>query len=154
MRAAVVTSVVAGLALPAHADRAVHGSLGVGSSLLLTGAEGDHLRFDAALDLKPGSRYGAVLAWRGFDGDHRGLVTAGLAYEGGAARPRLVLDLHADLGVDLDHRIPAAGGGVRATLMIYGPAALVFDLTALAVIDGLDHSRLQLAGATLLAARW
>ena len=138
----------------ARADRPLHGSVGFGGALLTTGAEGDRLRLDASFDLKLRSRYGVLAAWRAFDEDHHGLVTAGLIYEGAAARPRLVLDLHADLGLDLDHTRPALGGGIRATLMIVGPTAVVVDSGALLVVDGVDGTRLQLQTALSLAARW
>ncbi len=138
----------------ARADRPLHGSVGFGGALLTTGAEGDRLRLDASFDLKLRSRYGFLAAWRAFDQDHHGLVTAGLTYEGAAARPRLVLDLHADLGIDLDHTRPALGGGIRATLMIVGPTAVVVDSGALLVVDGVDGTRLQLQTALSLAARW
>lgn len=146
--------VSAGAMGSARAERPLHGSVGFGGALLTTGAEGDRLRLDASFDLKLRSRYGLLAAWRAFDADHRGLVTAGLAYEGAAARPRLVLDLHADLGVDLDHTRPVLGGGIRATLMVVGPTAVVLDSGALLVVDGVDGTRLQLQTALSLAARW
>ncbi len=151
MRTLVVAVLLAGTA---HAERPLHGSVGVGGTLIATGSRGDRLRLEAAFDLKLRSRYGFVAAWRAFDDTHHGLVTAGLTFEAGAARPRLVLDLHADLGVDLDHRTPLVGGGIRSTLMIIGPTALVFDGGGYLVIDGFDHTRLQLQSALLLAARW
>jgi hypothetical protein len=147
-------AVVCLLASVAHADDRLHGSVGAGSTLVMTGAEGDRFRFDASFDLKPRSRFGLLLAWRAFDPAHRGLVTAGISYEGAASRPRLVLDLHADVGIDLDRPAPLGGGGVRATLMIIGPLAAVLDTGAFLVLDGIDGTRLQLQGATLLAARW
>src|SRR4051812_47098383 len=102
------------VAAPGSASaRPFHGSLGGGTTLLLTGDHGDRNRFELEADLEPQSRFGALLAWRGFDGDHDGILDAGLIYEAGAARPRLVLDLHADLGYDLDQRAPMAGGGIR-----------------------------------------
>jgi hypothetical protein len=139
---------------PAAAERDWHGSVGAGSSLVLTGSGGDRFRFDAALDVKPGSRYGVGLAWRAVDADHRGLVIAGVVYEGAAARPRLVLDLHGDVGVDLDAEAPLAGGGVRGTLTLLGPVGLVLDGGAYVVFDGIDDSRLQLQTSTLLVVRW
>lgn len=145
---------VVALASLAEADRGLHGSAGIGGTLVMTGARGDRLRLDATFDLKPRSRYGFVLGWRAFDEDHHGLVTAGLAYEGAASRPRLVLDLHADIGFDLDTRRPLVGGGLRTTLMIIGPFGVVLDTGGYLVIDGVDNSRLQLQGATLLSARW
>jgi hypothetical protein len=145
---------VALAAVSARAERPLHGSLGAGSTLIATGAEGDRFRFDLALDVKPWSRYGFVLGWRAFDVDRRGLVTAGLVYEGAAARPRLVLDLRAELGVDLDRPAPAAGGGLRTTLTLIGPLALALDTAAYLVIDGIDGTRLQLQGSTAVVVRW
>ncbi len=153
MRAAGVL-VVALAAVPAHAERPLHGSFGGGSTLLATGAEGDRFRFDLALDVKPWSRYGLVVGWRAFDGDRHGLVTGGLVYEGAAARPRLVVDLRVELGVDLEHPAPAAGGGVRATLTLIGPLGLAFDGAGYLVIDGIDGTRLQLQGSTAVVVRW
>ncbi len=65
-----------------------------------------------------------------------------------------MIDLHADLGVDLDHRAPLAGGGIRTTLGIIGPVGIVLDGGGYLVIDGSDNTRLQLQSALLLAARW
>lgn len=135
-------------------DRPFHGSVGAGSSLALTGAGGDHFRYDVSIDFKPKSRYGVTLGWRQFDGDHRGLLVAGIVYEGAAARPRLVLDLHADAGVDLARPAPLVAGGVRATLAVIGPLAIMFDLTGYVILDGVDDSRFQLATSTLVAFTW
>lgn len=149
-----------GLAIPSAAaestppERTVHGSAGAGGSILITGSQGDRFRFDVVLDLKPRSRYGVLLAWRAFDAEHRGLVTAGLLFEGAAARPTLVLDLHADVGVDLDQRAPLIGGGIRPTLQIIGPLGLVYDGGAYLILDGVESSRLQLQSTLLLVARW
>ena len=152
MRALLVVGV---LASPARADgRPLHGSAGAGGSLAITGAEGDRLRFDVAIDVSPRSRYGVTLGWRQFASDHRGLLVAGVLYEGAAARPRLVLDLHVDAGVDLDRPAPLVAAGVRPTLALVGPLALVFDLSAYVILDGVDDSRFQLASSTLLALRW
>ncbi len=95
-----------------------------------------------------------LLAWRAFDDVHRGLVTAGLAFEAGASRPRLVIDLHADVGVDLDQRAPLIGGGLRTTIGIIGPLAIVYDGGAYLILDGFDDSRFQLMSTLLVAARW
>jgi hypothetical protein len=143
-------------ATPAHAEpaRRFHGSVGAGGALLLTGDLGDRARLEASADVKLGGRFGALAAWRAFDDHHRGLVAAGLVFEAGAARPRLVLDLHADLGADLDARAPLAGGGIRTTLAIVGPLGVVLDSGAYLVIDGLDDTRLQLQSSASLAARW
>jgi len=154
MRLVVVASLL--LASHAHAqpDRPWHGSVGAGSSLALTGAAGDHFRYDVAIDVMPKSRYGVTLGWRQFDEDHRGLLVGGIVYEGAAARPRLVLDLHADAGVDLALPAPLVGGGIRATLAVIGPLALVFDFSAYIILDGVDNSRFQLASSTLAAIKW
>ncbi len=144
------------LAATAHADeRPWHGSVGIGGSLVIVGDQGDRNRVDVAIDLKPASRYGVSLAWRATDKDHHdGLLIAGLVYEGAASRPRLVLDLHADVGFDLDARRPLLGGGIRPTLMIYGPLGLVFDTGVYVIVDGIDGTRVQLMSSTLLAVRW
>jgi hypothetical protein len=143
----------------ARAERGLHGSAGAGGALLATGARGDRARgdrarIDAAVDVKLRGRLGVLAAWRAWDREHRGIVTAGAVYEAGAARPRLVLDLHADLGADLDARAPVAGGGLRATLAIAGPIGAVLDGCALLAIDGVEHTRLQLQGSALVAVRW
>lgn len=132
----------------------MHGSIGAGPSLALTGAEGDRLRYDVALDIKPSGRYGLTVGWRQFDTERRGLLVAGVVYEGGAARPRFVLDLHAGAGVDLAIPAPLVAGGIRPTLAIVGPLALVFDLSAYVILDGVDNSRLQIASSTLVAFTW
>lgn len=138
------------VASTAHADRPWHGSAGAGTSTALTGDGGDHLRFDIGIDVKPRSRYGATVGWRQFDEDHRGLLVAGIVYEGAAARPRLVLDLHAGAGVDLDRPAPLVVAGIRPTLKVIGPLAIVFDFSAYVVLDGVDDSRLQLASSALV----
>ncbi len=148
MRVAIVAVL---LSSRAYADRPLHATAGAGSSIAITGAEGDHLRYDIAIDLKPKSRYGVTAGYRQFDGDHRGLLVGGLVYEGAAARPRLVLDLHVDAGVDLAHPAPLVGAGARATLSVVAPLAIVFDLSAYVIIDGIDHSRFQLTSSALLA---
>ncbi len=142
---------------PPPPRRPFHGSIGVGGDLLLTGSEGDRNRLDAAFDFKFHSRLGVTLSWRAIEpratDHHRGLVMGGLVFEGAASRPRLVLDLHGELGADLDARRPLFGGGIRPTLGIIGPLGLVFDSGLYFVIDGF-HSRLQLQTSTLLVARW
>jgi len=137
----------------AHA-RPWHGSVGAGGALVGTGAGDDRGRLEIALDLKPGIRFGGVLAWRAFDENHDGLVMAGIVYEGAASRPRLVLDLHADLGADLDARAPLVGGGIRTTLTIIGPLGVALDSGAYLIIDGIDNTRLQLQSSALVVARW
>jgi hypothetical protein len=138
----------------ALADRPWHGSVGVGGALVLTGERGDRQRGEVAIDIKPRSRFGVIAAWRAFDKDRDGLVMAGIVYEGAAARPRLVLDLHAEAGFDLDVRAPLAGGGVRSTLTIIGPLGVAFDTGAYLVLDGVDDVRMQIQTNALVVGRW
>jgi len=142
------------LAPPAFADRPIHGSVGGGTSFLLTGAGGDRNRFELELDIEPASRFGGLIAWRAFDPDHHGLLLGGLIYEGAAARPRLVLDLHADAGIDLDVTAPVLGGGLRTTLTIWRFIGLALDTGAYLVIDGVDNTRLVIATSASAVARW
>lgn len=147
-------AILCALTASAHADRGVHGSIGGGSALLLTGHDDNRFRFELEVDIKPASRYGGFVAWRGFDDEHRGMLLGGLVYEAGAARPRLVLDLHADAGADLDQRAPVVGGGIRTTLTIVGPIGIALDSGAYLVIDGVDDTRLRLMGSTSIVGRW
>lgn len=151
MRAALL---VLALSATAHADGALHGSAGGGGALLLSGAQGDRLRLDVAVDVKLRSRFGVLLAARALDVERAGLVMAGVTYEGAAARPRLVLDLFAAAGVDVAARAPLVGGGLRTTLAIYQMLGVVLDLGGYLVIDGLADTRLQIQSSTLLVVRW
>ena len=153
MRAIAILGVCA-LATPAAAERTVHGSIGGGSSLWLTGHGDDRSRFELALDVKPASRWGGLVAWRGVDPDHRGLLLGGVVYEAGAARPRLVIDLHGDAGVDLDVWAPVVGGGVRTTLTVWGPFGIGLDGGAYLVIDGIEDTRLVIATSASAVIRW
>ncbi len=149
MRSLVVVALLAGVA---HADRPLHGSIGGGTTLLLTGDNGDRQRFETEVDLEPHSRWGGLLAWRGWDDKHSGIVDAGVIYEAGAARPRLVLDFHGDAGFDLDQKAPMVGGGLRAVIMIVKPIGVALDTGGYLVIDGIDSTRLQLASGISLVA--
>lgn len=153
MKALVIAGVLAAPAW-ASADRPVHGSAGAGAAFLWTGADGDRYRYELELDLEPRSRFGGLVAWRGFDADHHGMLLAGLVYEAGAARPTLVVDLHADVGADLDQRAPVFGGGIRTTLTIWGPFGVALDGGAYLVIDGVDNTRLAIASSTSAVVRW
>ena len=154
MRAALALALAVVLALAggARADR-FHGSASAGGTLLLTGADGDRQRAELELDGEDG-RLGALVAWRGFDRGHAGLVTAGLVYEAAAARPRLVLDLHGDAGLDLDQRAPVIGGGARTLLLVVGPLGIALDAGAYLVIDGIDHTRLAIATGGAITLAW
>ena len=142
----------------AHADdRSVHGSVGGGGQLLLTGeGDGSRLRLEGEADLLPGGRFdrfGALVAIRAVDRTHHGLLCAGLVFEPAASRPRLALDLHADLGIDLDIKRPLAGAGLRTTLGIYGPLGIALDLGGYVVLHGYD-TRLVIASSTSVVLRW
>jgi hypothetical protein len=154
----IVTSfvVIALLAASAGADdRPWHGSAGGGGSFLVTGSEGDRARFELAVDVEPHGRYGAIVAWRGFDEDgHRGMALAGLVYEAAAARPLLVIDLHGDAGIDLDATAPVAGGGLRTVLTAYKTVGVALDTGGYLVIQGIDNNRFVLSSSLQLVARW
>ena len=125
------------------------------ASFLATGSQGDRLRLDVAIELKPKSRYGVLLAWRAFDA---GSSRPHHRRHSSTKEPRRArassLDLHADVGVDLDQRAPLLGGGIRPTLQLIGPLGLVYDGGAYLILDGVDNSRLQLQSTLLLVARW
>lgn len=140
------------LAPPAFADRPLHGGASAGGTLLLTGDRGDRQRGELEVDVEPYSRFGGLVAWRGFDRGHRGLLCAGIVYEAGAARPRLVLAFHGDAGIDLDQRAPVLGGGLRTTIALLGPLGLALDTGAYLVIDGVDNTRLAIAAGAALSA--
>ena len=150
--------VLVALATPAHA-RPIHGSIAAGGALVVTGSDGDRWRNELSFDIKPRSRYGAIVSWRAFDrgsigdGEHDGMLTAGLVYEAGAARPRLVLDLVAEAGWDLDQSAPLAGAAIRNTIGVIGPLAVVLHSSLYIVIDGED-TRVQLQGNLLVGARF
>ncbi len=138
-------------------DRSAHLSAGIGGALLFTGNDGTAQRAEVELDVEPGGafgRFGALVALRGFDPHHAGLLCGGLVFEAAASRPGLIMDLHADAGADLDHRAPLAGGGLRTTIGITGPLAVALDSGAYLVLQGFDHTRLVLMGAAALALRW
>lgn len=153
-RAAVL---VAALASPALADDGepapvrVHGSLSAGGSLLFTGERGDATRLDASLSIQPWRRFGAVIAARAIDEDPVGMMlTAGVEYQAAASRPRLVLALYADAGVETAGRDPVIGAGVRTTFVMFGPVGVVADTGMHLVMDA-DDARLVIGSALMLA---
>jgi hypothetical protein len=143
----------------AHAERPIHGSIAAGGTLVLTGSDGDRFRNEVSADIKPWSRYGAIVGWRAFDqgslgdGEHDGMLTAGIVFEAGAARPRLVLDLVGEVGWDLDQKAPLAGAGIRNTVGVIGPLAVVLHSSLYIVVDG-DDTRVHLQGNALVGLRW
>jgi hypothetical protein len=147
------------LAGAAHAeDRPVRGLAVIGGSLLLSGRDGGPPnRADAEFDLEPGGsfgHFGGLVALRAFDAHHAGLLCAGVVFEAAAARPRIILDLHAELGADLDEHRPLVGGGLRTTVGLVGPFALALDSGAYLVIDGVDRTRLVISSGALVGFRW
>jgi hypothetical protein len=166
MRALVALVIVSSSAAAgAEPARPVRVSAGAGGALLATGLhDGPRTRIDAHVAVMPGGRFGrfgVVGALRHvtrdpFAGD--GLATLGVAYEAAAARPRLALALHGDVGVAIGDPAPAIGGGLETHLWIWprrlGPLCLVFDLTAHLVIDGVEDTRLVIASATRVGVAW
>jgi len=133
-----------------------HGSIGVGGHLSLTGPA--ERGGEAVAVVYPGAsfgRYGMRLAARAFDPDgiDAGMVTTGIIYEAAAARPRLAMALHADLGVALPDARAVTGAGVETVLWIVGPFAIGLDSTAHLVWDGLDTELILSGTGTLRLAR-
>lgn len=128
-----------------------HGAVGLGGSLLLTGANHDATRFDAAISFQfPASRFAILAAGRAFDDKPRdALLTAGVEYQAAASRPRLVLTLYADAGVETAATHAVAGFGTRTIFRIIGPLSVIADTGFHLVLDGLDDTTLVI-GSTLL----
>lgn len=121
-------------------ERAPHGAIGVGGFAALTGP----LDNGPAVQVEffPGGafgRFGVRADYRGLDGGEPALLTAGVAYVGGATRPHLHLALHADAGVTVGatERSYAVGAGLQTQLWIIYPLAVGLDSTAHVLItDG------------------
>jgi hypothetical protein len=132
----------------AHADRPFRGSVGLGSHVAITGPVDWGGVVNA--EIFPGGSLGPLglrLEYRTVESDAGvGWVTAGVGYEVGASRPRLVLELHADVGVTTEDPRPVAGAGVHTTLGQLGPLAVGLDSTAQLFVDGVD-SALALGGS-------
>jgi hypothetical protein len=137
-------------ASPAAADpshpRTFHISATIGWFAALTGP----LPHGPAADLEihPGGafgRFGLGCYYRGLERlDGRGSFILGLAYDAGAARPRLQLGLHADIGYDTALSRPLIGTGLRSQFGGIGPLVVAGDLSARLYLDGID-SRLAFA---------
>lgn len=138
---------------PKNPDRPAHYGAGIGGYYAITGPSQTGLA--AQLELSPGGafgRFGARAEARWFDSSS-GYATAGITFEAGASRPRLVLALHAELGLAFDELRPVAGGGLHTQLVLLGPVALGFDSTVTLVYDGIDSSLILGTAATLRLAR-
>src|SRR5687767_14004494 len=128
-----------------------HGSLSAGGSLLLTGAGGDATRFDASISIQPWRRFGAVLAVRASDEEPRAMMlTAGVEYQAAASRPRLVMALYADAGVETAGTDPVIGAGLRTTLVVVGPLGVIADTGFHLVLDP-DDLRMVIGSALMIA---
>jgi hypothetical protein len=141
---------------PALARADTHGTVAAGGGLLITGDDGDLGRGDVQVDFEPRGgwgRYGVLVAWRDFDASHDGLLCGGIVFDAAASRPRLALQFHGDVGIDLDVRRPLVGGGLRTVVGVAGPLGVVLDATGELVIDG-DATRFALSLDLLLAIRW
>lgn len=143
----------------AAAGQGLHWAAGVGGFVGLSGPAA----YGSAAELQlypggPAGRLGAALRYRGFAGRgfeawSSGMATAGLVYAAGVSRPGLVLELHGEAGFTHGPGHPAAGGGVRLQIGLWGPLALAIDTGVHLIFDGID-TRLSLApGLTLGLAR-
>lgn len=90
---------------------------------------------------------------RGFEGVEEGAVTAGVVFEAAAARPRLQLSLHADIGFTFGTVRPVIGLGIQSQLWLIGPLALAIDGGPVLLYDGVD-TVLMLAQSLQLRLAW
>lgn len=124
----------------AEPSRPVRGGVGVGGYSAITGPADYGPAAEA--ELYPGGalgRLGFRVEARGFEAIDDGMVAAGVTYEVGASRPRLVLAIHADAGTTYgDAWRPLVGGGVHVDLFLVGPLAIGADSTVTFVYDGVD----------------
>ncbi|MEZ4360781.1 MAG: hypothetical protein R3B48_11410 [Kofleriaceae bacterium] len=152
---ATALSAVALCAAPRAATAQVHGHVGVGPALLLTGAGGDATRWTVAGELLGRGRWGggAALHALGGRGQH-GLAVLRLAAQLGAAPPKLWLRGHVEAGLSLAARDPVAGLGATVTLRVWRGVALVVETDAHLVVRGVADTRLTLSAATLAAVAW
>lgn len=143
----------------APAPGRIHWSIDAGGFAGLTGPAGYGIA--AAAQVFPGRwpgevlgpRFGLGLRYRGFEGLSRGLVAAGLAYQAGATRPHLVMELHGELGLDHGTRRPVLGGGVRTQLGLWGPVTLAVHADGYLLLDGLRPRLAIVPAVTLGLAR-
>jgi len=160
LRAAVAIAITLRTAGPAAAERAeiparpAHYGVGFGGYSAITGPSDRGLAAEA--EVYPGGRFGrfggrAEVRW--FEGFDAGFATAGVTFEAGASRPRLVLALHAELGLAFNDFRPVAGGGLHTQLFLIGPLAIGLDSTAVLLYDGIDSALILGTAATLRLAR-
>jgi hypothetical protein len=154
MRAlALVTAVAAILPNASFAEpvRPLRVGVGVGGYSAITGPADWGPAAEA--EVYPGGslgRLGFRVEARGFEAIDAGIVTAGVTYEVGASRPRLVLAIHADAGTSYgDDWRPVAGGGVHVNLFVLGPLGIGVDSTVMFVYDGVDSTLVLGTAGTL-----
>lgn len=151
-----------GLALVAsvatsHADEAERPrrvAVGAGVFAAITGPATYGPAIEA--ELYPGGalgRYGLRGEVSGFEQSDAGRAALGVTFEAAAARPRLQLALHGDVGLTFPAHLPTIGGGVQVQLWVYGPVALGVDGGAVLIYDGID-SLLAMASTTTLRLAW
>jgi hypothetical protein len=133
---------------PEIAPDGVHGAVGVGGFLGLTGPG----RFGLAAEAEVfpawslgslGDRVGLGLRYRGFDGLARGIVAGGPVYVAAATRPHIAIEMHGDIGLlygTADGNRLLLGGGVRTQLGLFGPVAVALHGD---VYYALEHLRLR-----------
>lgn len=138
---------------PKSSARPAHYGVGGGGYYAITGPSDTGLAAQA--EVYPGGwfgRWGARAEARWFDSDS-GFATAGITFEAGASRPRLVMALHAELGVTFTDIRPVAGVGLHTQLFVIGPLALGLDSTFMFLYDGIDSSLVLGTAATLRLQR-
>jgi hypothetical protein len=143
----------------AEPRREWHGGIGAGGFVAVLGPVTSGLA--ASAELSPGGafgRFGARASGRTLDdeladGIDGGLLLGGVVYEAAAARPRLAIALHGEVGAVLPDPHVAVGGGVETTLWIVGPLALALDSTAHLVLRGVDSELLVAGALTIRLAR-
>ncbi len=136
------------------ARRQPHYAVGLGGFTAITGAAD----YGPVLEVEvyPGAslgRYGIRGELWGFEDSDGGRAALGVTFEAAAARPRLQLALHGDVGLRFPDHLPTVGGGVQSQLWIYGPIALGLDGGAVLIYDGLD-SVLVIASVVTLRLAW
>jgi hypothetical protein len=134
--------------------RSLHYGVGLGGFTAITGAADYGPVLEA--EVYPGAglgRWGIRGEVWGFEDSDSGRASLGVTFEGAAARPRLQLALHGDVGLSFPDHLPTVGGGVQSQLWIYGPIALGLDGGAVLIYDGLD-SVLVIASSMTLRLGW
>lgn len=160
MTRAVVLAALIAMAAPAAADPAPRpiGSLRATGDLTLTGPS-PHNRVGGDLIVYVNQRTGVYAGVQQVTLKPSfadvGQATAGIAYRAAAARPRLDLVLHGDVGATWS-LAPTVGGGVITFFwpLKKVPVAITSGANAYLVLDGVDNTRIVLSiGLGLAIAR-